>query len=115
MSILIDKETQFLIQGITGKQGQVTCKSMLEYGSQVVAGVTPGKGGQEVEGVSVYNSVEETKKQHKIDATILYVPPRVAKPAILEAIQNNIQLVVIITENIPVHDMAYCIAQAKET
>ena len=115
MSILIDEKTTFLIQGITGKQGAMTCSEMLKAGSKVVAGVTPGKGGQYVDGVPVFNSIHEAQTQgHKIDCTVILVPPKFAKGAILEAIESNIQLINIITENIPMHDMAYCFALAKK-
>lgn len=114
MAILIGEKTQYLIQGITGKQGSITCKRMLESGSKVVAGVTPGKGGEVVEGVPVYNSIKEAKEKHEIDASVIYVPPGFAKGAIVEAIENGIPLINIITENIPVHDIAYCLALAKD-
>lgn len=112
MAILIDENTTFLIQGITGKQGQRTCQEILKVGSKVVAGVTPGKGGQEVEGVPVYNKISEIQK--KIDCSVILVPPKFAKGAISEAIEANIPLINIVTENIPVHDMAYCFALAKQ-
>nr|MBT4247703.1 succinate--CoA ligase subunit alpha [Candidatus Woesearchaeota archaeon] len=112
MAILINENTRFLIQGITGKQGQRTCQEMLLAGSKVIAGVTPGKGGQEVEGVPVYNSIAEISE--KIDCSVILVPPKFAKAAILEVINANIPLINIVTENIPVHDMAYCFSKAKE-
>ncbi len=111
MAILINEHTNFLIQGITGKQGQRTCQEMLKSGSKVVAGVTPGKGGHEVEGVPVFNSIKEAPK---VDCSVILVPPKFAKAAILEAIEENIPLINIVTENIPVHDMAYCLALAKQ-
>jgi succinyl-CoA synthetase alpha subunit len=112
MAILIDEKTTFLIQGITGKQGQLACREMLKYGSKLIGGVTPGKGGQEIEGVPVYNSISEVKE--KIDCTVILVPSKFAKGAIIKAIEANILLINIITESIPVHDMAYCLALAKE-
>ncbi len=112
MAILIDENTTFLIQGITGKQGQRTCEEMLKAGSKVVAGVTPGKGGQEVHNVPVFNSISEY--QGKVDCTVILVPPKFAKAAILEAIEAEITLINIVTENIPVHDMAHCFALAKQ-
>ncbi len=111
MAILIDENTRFLIQGITGKQGQRTCDEMLKAGSKVLAGVTPGKGGQEVFGVPVFNSITEAPL---VDVSVILVPPKFAKGAILEAIEAGIKLVNVITENIPVHDMAYCLAKARE-
>lgn len=113
MAILINEKTQFLIQGITGKQGQLACQEMLMSGSSVVCGVTPGKGGQDVCSIPVYDSIPEAQQQHHIDATVIMVPPQFAKAAIMEAIENNIHLINIITENIPVHDFAYCLAFAK--
>ena len=115
MSILIDESTQYCIQGITGKQGSRGAVSMLSVGSKVVCGVTPGKGGQEVEGIPVYNSVREAQLAgHQIDCSVIYVPPRFAKGAIVEAIESGVSLVNVITENISVHDMAHCLAVAKK-
>ena len=115
MSILVDENTSYCIQGITGKQGSSGCKSMLKAQSKVVCGVTPGKGGQEVEGIPVYNSIEEAKQAgHKIDCSVVYVPPKFAKAAIVEAAEAKIPLINVITENIAVHDMAYCLALAKK-
>ena len=114
MAILIDEKTKYIIQGITGKQGQLACKEMIKAGSKVIAGVTPGKGGQEIFGITVFNTVKEAKEKHQIDATVIFVPARFAKNAIVEAIESEIKLINIITENIPVHDMAYCLALAKQ-
>jgi succinyl-CoA synthetase alpha subunit len=114
MSILINKSTNFMIQGITGKQGTRACLEMLSCGSKVVCGVTPGKGGQTVENVPVYNSIKEAQEHHQIDASVLYIPPKFAKAAILEALEAGIPLLNIITENIPMHDMAYCLSVAEE-
>ena len=112
MSTLIDQSTSFIIQGITGKQGSKSCESMLTAGSKIIAGVTPGKGGQKVNGIPVYNKVSEIKD--KINATLISVPPKFAKAAILEAIEARIPLINILTENIPIHDVAYCIVKAKQ-
>ena len=115
MSILIDKNTQVLAQGITGKEGAKATKAMLDYHTNVVCGVTPNKGGQEVEGKPVFNTIAEAKaKFPDINATAIYVPPFAAKAAILEAIANDIPLINIIVERIPVQDTAYCLAAAKE-
>ncbi len=114
MSILINETTNFLIQGITGKQGTRACQEMKSIGAKVTCGVTPGKGGQEIEGVPVYNTVEEARQKHPIDASVLYIPPKLAKEAIIEAITAGIPLLNVVTENIPLHDMAYCLALAKE-
>ena len=115
MSILINKNTKVLVQGITGKEGQKASSAMREYGTQVVAGVRPGKGGEFVDGVPVYNSVKEAILIHPdIDTTTIYVPPFAAKEAILEAIKNNITTINTIIERIPIQDTAYCLAAAKE-
>ncbi|MBI2102615.1 CoA-binding protein [Candidatus Woesearchaeota archaeon] len=114
MAILIDKKTRFLIQGITGKQGEQACQEMLAAGSLVVAGVTPGKGGMEVLGVPVYNTIVEAQKKQRVDCSIIFVPPKLAKVAIVEAIEAGVPLINVVTENIPVHDMAYCFSLARE-
>ena len=104
-----------LVQGITGKEGSKSAKEMMEYGTKVVAGVTPGKGGQSVEGVPVYNTVKEAKKSHtEINATVLYVPPTGLKSAAIEAIDSGIPLLNIITEHVPIQDSAYIYAYAKK-
>jgi succinyl-CoA synthetase alpha subunit len=105
MSILIDQNTRLLIQGITGRDGSFHAQRMLEYGTQVAAGVTPGKGGQNVFGVPVFNSVAEAKKQTAANTAVIYVPAPFAKDAILEDIAAGIELVICITEGIPVLDM----------
>ncbi len=115
MSILIDKNTKVLVQGITGKEGQKAVAAMREYGTQVVAGVRPGKGGEVVEGIPVFDSVQEAMSAHPdISTTTIYVPPFAAKAAILEAIENNISIINTIVERIPIQDTAYCLASAKE-
>src|SRR3989344_5726521 len=114
MAILIDKNTKVLVQGITGKEGARSTKEMLDYGTQVLCGVTPGKGGQEIEGLPVYNTVEEALQQHDVNTSVVYVPPAFAKNAVVEAIKAGIKLIVLITENIPIHDVAYIIAFAKQ-
>jgi len=94
-----------LVQGITGSHGSFQTKAMLAAGTNVVAGTTPGKGGQEVEGVPVYNTIAEAQAVHQIDIAVIFVPAPFAKGAILEAIEAQVPLIVTITENIPVHDM----------
>jgi succinyl-CoA synthetase alpha subunit len=115
MAIIIEEETKTIVQGITGKNASLHTKFMLEYGTKVVGGVTPGKGGQKVEGVPVYNTVNECLKDHP-DATVssIWVPARFAKDAILEAIDAGIKTVIVITERIPIHDMLYVRQVAKE-
>ncbi len=115
MGILIHKDTKVLIQGITGKEGQKAAQSMISYGTNVVGGVRPGKGGEVVEGKPVFNTIAEAKDAlGKIDITTIYVPPFAAKEAILDAIDNDIPFINTIIERIPIQDTAYCLAAAKE-
>ena len=107
MSILINENTRLIVQGITGKEGSYHASLMKKYGTKVVAGVTPGKGGQEIEGLPVFNSVYEAIKNTEADASILFVPPRFTKDGILEAIDGGIKLIVTIAEGVPVHDMLF--------
>jgi succinyl-CoA synthetase alpha subunit len=106
MSILVNSKTQVLVQGITGSNGSFHAKACKEYGTQVVAGVTPGKGGQTVEGIPVYDTVAAACRAHRIDATMIYVPASFATDAVFEAIDAEIPLIVCITEGIPTLDMA---------
>src|SRR5690606_23009681 len=105
MSILVDKNTRLCVQGITGREGGFHTRQMLAYGTQVVAGVTPGKGGQSFEGVPVFNTVREAVSETGANASIVFVPPAFAADAVLEAVDAGVELVVCITEGIPVHDM----------
>ena len=107
MSILLNKKTSILVQGITGSEGLFHAQQMLDYGSNVVCGVTPGKGGQTAteNNLKVFNSIKEAQTEFSIDATVIFVPPRFAANAILEAINQNIDLIVCISEGIPVRDM----------
>ena len=105
MSILINKDTRVISQGITGKLGSFATGQMIEYGTKVVAGVTPGKGGTELNGVPVYDTVREAVKYHPADATITFVPPPFVKEAIFEALEVGIKLVVVAVERMPVKDM----------
>ncbi|GIX42099.1 MAG: succinate--CoA ligase [ADP-forming] subunit alpha [Leptospiraceae bacterium] len=107
MAVLVDKNTRLLVQGITGKEGSFHTQQMIEYGTKVVAGVTPGKGGQKSEhGVPIFNTVKEAVEKEGVNATVIFVPPAFAADAILEAIGAEIPLIVCITEGIPVRDMA---------
>ena len=115
MSILIDQNTRLLIQGITGRDGSFHAQRMLEYGTKVVAGVTPGKGGQNAFGVPVFNSVAEAQKETRPNAAVIYVPARFAKDAILEDVHAGIGLVICITEGIPVLDMVEVMHALKAT
>ena len=105
MSILIDKNTKVLVQGVTGNIGTTQTKYMLKEGTNIVAGVTPGKGGLKVEDVPVFDTVEEAVNNFPIDVSLLFVPARVAKDSVLEAIDAGIKTVVLITEHTPVHDV----------
>ena len=104
MSILIDKNTKVLVLGITGKSGRLQTEIMKKYGTNIVAGVTPGKGGLEVEQIPVYDFVKEAIDQHDIDVAISFVPPPFLKDSCFEVIENNIKFLVISTEGIPEHD-----------
>lgn len=105
MSILVNKDTKVVVQGITGSQGRFHTEQMLAYGTQVVAGVTPGKSGQEVCGVPVFETVQEAKEKTGCNTSIIYVPPKLAAGSILEAIDAEMDLCVCITEGIPILDM----------
>ncbi len=105
MSILIDSQSRILVQGLTGKEATFHTQRMLEYGTRVVAGVTPGKGGQKHLGLPVYSTVEEAVKSEEPDASIIFVPPLAGAEAIMEAAEAGIKIIVCITEGIPVLDM----------
>lgn len=105
MSILIDENTRLLVQGITGREGAFHTRQAVEYGTKVVAGVTPGKGGTALDGIPVFNTVEEAKRDTGANASIIFVPPPFAADAIMEAANAGIPLVIAITEGIPVADM----------
>jgi len=105
MAILVNENTMVLVQGITGKEGAFHTKQMLNYGTKVVAGVTPGKGGQDVEGVPVFNTVEEAAKETGANASVIFVPAPFARDAIFEAAGEGIKVIVCITEGIPALDM----------
>ncbi|MEX2181181.1 MAG: succinate--CoA ligase subunit alpha [Gemmatimonadaceae bacterium] len=106
MSIFIDRNTKLVVQGITGRDGSFHTKQMMEYGTQVVAGVTPGKGGQQFEGtVPIFNTVHDAVKATGANTSVIYVPPPFAADAIMEAAAAGVQLVVCITEGVPVLDM----------
>jgi len=105
MSILINSNTKVLVQGITGNEGSFHTQRMREYGTQIVAGVTPGKGGSDFEGIPIYNTVAEAVAKHTIDASAIFVPAPFAADAVLEAADAGIKLIVCITEHIPVHQM----------
>ena len=105
MSILVDKNTKVICQGFTGTHGTFHSEQTIKYGTQLVGGVTPKKGGQKHLGLPVFNTVEEAKKNTNADATMIYVPPKFAASAIIEAINAKMELIVCITEGIPIIDM----------
>jgi succinyl-CoA synthetase alpha subunit len=113
MSILVDKNTRLLVQGITGREGEFHTRQMIEYGTQVVAGMTPGRGGEVVAGVPVFNTVRDAVQTTQANASIVYVPAAAAPDAILEAADAGIPLVVCITEGIPALDMVKVCARLK--
>ncbi len=105
MSIFINKDTKLLVQGITGSEGQFHTRQCVAYGTNVVAGVTPGKGGQNMDGIPVFNTVEDAVKKTGANATMVFVPPPFCADAIMEAVDAEIPMIVAITEGIPVMDM----------
>jgi len=115
MSVFIDKNTKLVIQGITGRDGSFHAKQMMEYGTQVVAGVTPGKGGQKFEGtVPIFNTVADAVKATGANTSVIYVPPPFAADAIMEAAASGVALIVCITEGVPVLDMTKVYPFVKE-
>ena len=105
MSILVDKNTRVLTQGITGATAQLHTRACRECGTKMVGGVVPGKGGTDFEGIPIFNTVEQARKETGCNATVIYVPPAFAADAMLEAVAAGIELIVCITENVPVLDM----------
>src|SRR5437879_13076961 len=105
MSIVVDKDTRVLTQGITGATGQIHTRACKQYGTQMVGGVVPGKGGTDFEGIPIFDTVEQACRATGANATVIYVPPPFAADAILEAVAAGIELVICITEGIPVLDM----------
>ena len=105
MSVFVNKDTKVVVSGITGREGGFHAKQMMDYGTQVVAGVTPGKGGQEFEGVPVFNTVAEAVKETGANTSLIFVPAPFAADAILEAATSGVELVICITEGVPVNDM----------
>jgi succinyl-CoA synthetase alpha subunit len=105
MSVLVDKNTRLLVQGLTGKEGTFHALQAVKYGTQVVGGVTPGKGGIKHEGIDVFNSVDEARRKTGANATVIFVPPPFAADAVMEAADAGIELIVCITEGVPTFDM----------
>ncbi|GAB3322518.1 succinate--CoA ligase subunit alpha [Haloplanus salinarum] len=115
MSVLVDEDTRVVVQGITGGEGKFHAEQMIEYGTNVVAGAVPGKGGQEVAGVPVYDTVHEAVRREDADASVVFVPPAFAADALFEALDTSLDLVVAITEGIPTQDMARVNRRLSET
>jgi len=113
MSILVDKNTKVLVLGITGKSGKLQTEIMKRYGTNIVAGVTPGKGGKEVEGIPVYDFVKEAVNIHDINAAISFVPPPYAKDSCIEVFDNSVKFLILTTEQIPEHDVVEIIKYAE--
>ncbi len=116
MSILVDEKTRLLVQGITGREGQFHTEQAMKYGTNVVAGVTPGKGGQKVlEKIPVFNSVKDAVKKTKANASVIFVPPPFAADAILESADSGVELIICITEGIPTYDMVEVFKYVKNS
>jgi succinyl-CoA synthetase alpha subunit len=115
MSVLIDEKTRIVVQGFTGREGTFHATQMIEYGSKVVAGVTPGKGGTKHLNVPVFNTVADAVRETGADASLIFVPPPYAADAILEALDAAVPFVICITEGIPTLDMVRVAAVLKES
>ena len=115
MSMFVDDDTRVVVQGLTGGEGKFHAGQMIEYGTNVVAGAVPGKGGQEVDGVPVYDTVDEAVEAEDADASVIFVPPAFAGDAIFEALDTDLDLAVAITEGIPTQDMAKVNKRLSET
>jgi succinyl-CoA synthetase alpha subunit len=113
MSVLVDKNTRVVVQGITGSQGALHARACMEYGTNIVAGVTPGKGGQDFDGVPVFHLVSQAVEQTGADTSLIFVPPPFAAEAIMEAADAGIKLILCITEGIPVLDMVRAVRYVK--
>jgi succinyl-CoA synthetase alpha subunit len=115
MGIIINSGTRAIVQGITGKQGSYNTKLMLDYGTKIVAGVVPGKGGTAINGVPVYDTVKETVEAHSPNASIIFVPAPFAQDAVLDAITNKIKTIVVVTEHVPIKDTINIMAYAAKS
>lgn len=114
MAILINKDSRIVVQGITGREAAMVTQHTLKYGTRILAGVTPGKRGQEVYGVPVYNTLKEACSVHQVDTSIVYVPPAFVYDAVLEAVANGIGTILIATENVPQLDVLKFLTVAKK-
>jgi succinyl-CoA synthetase alpha subunit len=115
MAILVDENTKVIVQGITGREGQFHTEQCVAYGTNVVGGVTPGKGGGDVNGIPVFNTAAEAVAETGANASLVFVPPAFAADAALEAVNNGIRVIVCITEGIPTYDMIYVKRRLEET
>ena len=113
MSILIDASTRVIVQGITGAQARFDTEWCLRYGTRIVAGVTPGRGGESVHDVPVFDTVRRAAEGRDVNASVIYVPPAMVRPAVLEAIDAGIRLLVVMAEYVPQHDVAVIVASAR--
>lgn len=114
MAVIINDKTKILVQGMTGNQGQFHTGQMLAYGSKIVGGISPGKGGQSVQGVPVYDSVDQAMQAEPADASVIFIPARFVKESALEAMEAGIKTLVIITEHVPLHDALDIMAYAEK-
>ena len=114
MAILADENTRVIVQGITGREAATFAKDMLDYGTRVVAGVTPGKKGQSVHGIPVYDTVRQAVNEHGAQASVISVPPALAKGAVLEALDNAIKLIVVVSERVPRRDAVEFLETARD-
>ena len=113
MSVLVNKESKIIVQGFTGSEGTFHATQMIEYGTNIVGGVTPGKGGQKHLGKPVFDSVAEAVKKVDADTSIIFVPPAFAADAIMESVEAGIKVIITITEGIPVNDMTKAFQYVK--
>ncbi len=114
MSILINNNSRIVVQGITGKYGRQQVKLMINSGTQILAGVSPGKGGENVHGIPVYDLMEDVVKKHSCDTSVVYVPPSGVKEAVIEAIDCHIKVILVATENVPILDAMFIKEYAKK-
>jgi succinyl-CoA synthetase alpha subunit len=114
MAVIVDRNTRAIVQGITGSQGRFHTERMLKYGTRIVAGVTPGKGGEEIFGIPIFDTVREAKRKTDANASVIFVPAPYAADAIIEAVSAGIKTVVCITEGIPVHDELKAYLKVKD-
>ena len=113
MAILADEHTRVIVQGITGREATSFTIDMLDYGTKVVAGITPGKGGQRVHGIPVYDTIRQALREHPAEAAVISVPPALVKGAVLEALENGITLAVVVSERVPRKDTIEFLEVAK--